>query len=110
MDRCATVTWIVAFPTERISVRPTYSPLTIVTWFVATAMTVLLFGVAIANCAHTVHLAATVDINEGDPFPLDGPHTVRIHLRASGLPAERCDAFNGTYQPSTNTCLVHLFP
>lgn len=85
-------------------------PLVILTWLIAGLLALILTGVTIVNCASTVAMTDTVDINEGDPLPLDGPHTVRIHLRASGQPAQRCDAINGAYQPSTNTCLIHLFP
>ncbi len=90
--------------------RPSYSPLTTVTWIVATCVTVLLFGVAVVNCASTVHMANTIDINEGEPLPLTGDRFVRIHLRAGGAPGDRCDALNGSFDPYNRTCTVLVFP
>jgi hypothetical protein len=90
--------------------RPSYSPLTIVTWIAAAVVGVLLFGLAIVNCAHTVRLNDTIDINEGEPFPLTGHRFVRVHLDLGGVPGDRCDAMTGSYEPQSRTCLVLIFP
>ena len=90
--------------------RPSYSPLTIATWIVAVSLVVLFFAVAVVNCASVVDLHDTVTISEGEPLPIDGPSQVRMIMRATGHPAERCDAMNGSYSPATTSCFLILFP
>lgn len=76
-------------------------------WLVA--MKTLLFSLmcllSFTACLPT-DFKPSVDINEGDPYPSDGPIVIRVHLRLGGAPGDRCDAMMGSYQPANRVCVV----
>lgn len=53
-----------------------------------------------------VDFQPSIDLNEGEPFPIDGPRVVRVHLRLGGAPGDRCDAMMGSYQEANRVCVV----